>query len=76
MEYVPYALLLLVLLEASNTSAWMLHTLGIALVCARVLHPFGLASELGLRLPRMIGSVVTWIVLAWASGALIYQSIA
>ena len=71
-EYVPYAIVLLVLLEASNTSAWMLHTLGAALVCARILHPFGLASEFGLRFPRMIGSLVTWIVIAWASCVLIY----
>ncbi|MFK7895297.1 MAG: MAPEG family protein [Myxococcota bacterium] len=75
-EYVPYALVLLVLLEASNTSAWILHALGGGLLFARILHPFGFYPEFALRLPRLIGTVVTWIVLASGSAALLYGALA
>lgn len=44
-EYVPMALILIGLLEARGTAGWLLHGLGIVLVVARILHPFGLMMK-------------------------------
>lgn len=74
-EYVPYAVILLALLEASGASAGMLHTLGATLVVARILHPIGLATEFAMRAPRFVGTTATMLVLAWLSGALIYSAL-
>ena len=41
-QYVPYALLLMGLLEASGASHGLIHGLGIVLLVARLLHPFGM----------------------------------
>ena len=40
----PFALLLLALLEASGSSHLLIHVLGIILLVARVLHPFGMMA--------------------------------
>lgn len=42
-EYVPLALLLLLLLELQGAPVLLLHTLGIALLLARLLHAIGVA---------------------------------
>jgi hypothetical protein len=74
-EYVPYAIALLALLEASNASSSMLHTLGATLVIARIAHPFGLATEFAMRAPRFLGTSATLLAIAWMSGALIYNTL-
>lgn len=66
-EYVPLALLLIGLVELGGASPGLVHGLGIALVVARVLHPFGLGSEFGLRPARIAGATTTFIVIAVAS---------
>lgn len=75
-EYAPFALLLIGLLEAGGLEAWGLHALGASLVAARILHPFGLAPEFGLRGTRVVGSTATWAVLAISSALLVWRSIA
>ena len=70
-EYVPLALLLMGYLEFNGSSANLIHGLGIALVIARILHPFGLRLERGPTVPRVIGAGVTWIVLLVAAIAAI-----
>ena len=62
-EYVPLALLLLGYLEFMGLSVVWVHSLGLALVVARVLHPFGLRAERGPNFFRVTGALVTWIVL-------------
>ena len=62
-EYVPLSLLLLGYLEFSGTHPYLIHGLGIALVVARILHPFGLQKDGGPTVPRVVGTVITWIVL-------------
>ena len=44
-EYVPIALILMGLLESRGTAGWVLHVLGIVLLVARILHPFGLTMK-------------------------------
>lgn len=65
-EYVPLALLLLLLLELSAAfPPWVLHLLGIVLVVARVGHGmFGLNRSPGASLGRFWGTLVTWLVIA------------
>ncbi|NKN36221.1 glutathione S-transferase [Agrobacterium sp. a22-2] len=73
-EYVPLALLLIGLNEASGVESWMVRTMLIALMTARIIHPFGMLAPEGslqqyaLRAPAM---VVTWIVILIASLLLI-----
>lgn len=68
-EYVPLALLLLLLVEsATATSPWIAHVLGIVLLIARLLHGFaGLNLESGYSLGRFWGTAMTWLVIAVAA---------
>ncbi len=62
-EYVPLALVLLLLLELNGAQAAMLHALGGTLVLARVLHALGLSSTAGVSIGRLYGTMLTWIVI-------------
>ena len=72
-EYVPLTLLLLVLMERGGTPAWALHALGAALVVARLAQAVGLGGVLPLR---VLGTVLTFAILAVAGLALIGQALA
>ncbi len=43
-QYVPFALLLMGLLEASGASHTLIHGLGLVLVVSRLLHPVGMLA--------------------------------
>ena len=43
-QYVPYALLLMGLLEASGASHALIHGLGLVLLVSRLLHPVGMLA--------------------------------
>ncbi|MDT8410354.1 MAG: MAPEG family protein [Wenzhouxiangellaceae bacterium] len=63
-EYVPLALLLLLLIESALVlPAWALHALGLVLVLGRLLHARGLAMSAGASSARVAGTVMTWLVL-------------
>ncbi len=74
-EYVPLAVILIGLTEMHGSPAWLIHALGITLVVARLLHPFGLSSEFELRLPRFLGATATWLVIAVGSAVSIWGSV-
>ena len=58
-EYVPLALVLLILVEGSGASWLMVHSLGAALLLGRLLHALGI-SRVREPLPlRMVGMVLT-----------------
>jgi len=61
-ETVPIALIVLVLLELNGTQAAILHSLGFALVIARILHPLGMREDKQVVLPRQIGAGITMLV--------------
>ncbi|MEX2498390.1 MAG: MAPEG family protein [Wenzhouxiangellaceae bacterium] len=68
-EYVPMVLLLLALIEfGGNVPAWALHVLGLLLLAGRVAHAFGLSRSAGTSRARVIGTVLTWMVLLIAAG--------
>ncbi|MFU8831460.1 MAG: MAPEG family protein [Wenzhouxiangella sp.] len=64
-EYVPMALLLLLLLEASTAVAPLfLHVLGVLLLTGRLLHGyFGLNLSAGTSAGRFYGTLLTWLML-------------
>lgn len=66
-EYVPMTLALMGLVEWMGVPAWLVYTLGIALVIGRIAHAWGLYAHM--LPPRAIGATINWIVLV--AGALI-----
>jgi len=71
-EYVPLALLLLLLLELNIGSRLLIHLLGGSLVLARLLHAFGLSTSTGTTPGRFVGTVLTWLVIAAECALLLY----
>lgn len=75
-EYVPIALLLIGLNENGGAREWVVRTLLIALLAARLAHPAGMLAPEGsvrqyaLRAPAM---VVTWSVVLAASALLLVR---
>lgn len=61
-ENVPLALLLLAIIEANGAPHLWVHVLGVVLVIARVIHPFGLKPESMRSLCRLIGAGGTMLV--------------
>ncbi len=72
-EYVPMALILMLLLESRGTAGWLLHVLGIVLIVARLAHPFGLTMR-SPNAPRAIGILGTLLVIL-VSGVLLLLSV-
>jgi uncharacterized membrane protein YecN with MAPEG domain len=63
-EYVPIALLLLLVAELDRSSPMLLHVCGATFVAARVLHAIGLGRSSGASWPRMAGTTLTVFVIA------------
>lgn len=63
-EYVPMALLLLLLLELSGLADVWLWTMGGVLLCGRALHAYGLSGSAGTSPGRGLGAVMTFLVIA------------
>ena len=66
-EYVPLALLLMLVFEINGGSALWLHALGIALVVGRLAHAQGLEQSNGVSPGRLVGNVLTWSVILIAA---------
>jgi uncharacterized membrane protein YecN with MAPEG domain len=72
-EHVPFALLLMGLLELNGGGATLLHGLGIALLMGRLLHPFGLRADKVNVPQRIAGALLTGVVTIVAGIALILR---
>lgn len=70
-EYVPFALLLLFLLDYERHIFWIIHTLGILLVAARICHLIGIQKGI-LRL-RMAGMIMTMAMMVISSLLLLWH---
>lgn len=68
-EYVPLALLLLLLLELGGLAASWLYAFGAALLLARILHAIGLSRSGGKSFGRLWGTSLTWLDLLAMAGA-------
>lgn len=66
-EYVPLALILLLILEINGASATWMHGLGIALVVGRLAHAQGLTQASGVSPGRFVGNILTWGVILVAA---------
>lgn len=75
-EYLPIALLLLLILELDQTRPALLHLFGIVLIVARVLHALGLSAKSGYSAGRAIGIVITFLVILAMALLLLWQYIA
>ena len=63
-EYIPLALILMLVAEINGLSAVWLHCLGGALVLGRILHAVGfVAGKGGYHPGRFIGTSLTWLVI-------------
>lgn len=72
-EYLPLALLLLLILELNQTQPLLLHVFGCVLIAARLIHAFGLSNAPGNSPGRAIGFVLTWFVIAAMAVLLLWQ---
>lgn len=69
-EYVPFAMLMLVLAEWGGTWPWLLHALGALLVAARLSHGMGLMQDpedYRFRVFGMMGTTATTGIAALAA---------
>lgn len=75
-EYLPIALILLLLLELCQTRPALLHLFGIVLIVARVLHAIGLSAKSGYSLGRFLGAAITIVVILAMALLLLWQFLA
>ena len=66
-EYVPLAVVLLVLSELTELPEAAVHAAGIVLVTSRLLHAWGLSHSPGRTFGRFYGTAGTWIVITGLS---------
>jgi len=74
-EYMPIALILLALTEASGAPALAVHTLGLALLTGRILHPLGFAATPQKFILRQIGMILTLAMIALSALGLLAHSL-
>lgn len=75
-EYVPLALLLLLILELNQTQPMLLHLFGCLLIAGRLLHGFGLSTSPAVTPGRAIGIMLSWLVIAAMALLLLWQKLA
>lgn len=75
-EYVPLALILLLILELNQTEPLLLHVFGCLLIAGRLVHAYGLSHSAGASPGRSFGMVLTWGVIAVMALLLIWQKAA
>ncbi len=72
-EYLPFGLILLLLLELNQTVPLLLHVFGIVLIFARLAHAWGVSRHGGISPGRMVGVVLTFAVLLAMALLLLWQ---
>ena len=75
-EYVPFLLVLMLILELGHTPAYVLHVLGATLLIARVLHGYALSFTHKFFLGRFLGAALTFGVLLAAALLCLWQGVA
>lgn len=74
-EYVPFALLLIALLEINGGSRQVIHLLGLALVVGRVSHAYGVSQTKETFAFRVFGMGMTFTAIAGAAGFLLASAL-
>lgn len=62
-EYVPFALVLLMLSESTATPFWLLHAMGGSLLAGRLLHAYGIRQPGSANIYRKFGAALTWLMI-------------
>lgn len=68
LEYVPLIVILMGLIEINGGSVVFLHSIGIALIVARIAHAIGLQHDTMAHIGRLIGAGGTALILLVAAG--------
>lgn len=71
-EYVPFLLLLLLILELQGAALWQLHLVGALTLGGRLCHAVGLLRSSGTSVPRFFGMISTFSALLLAAGLLLF----
>jgi uncharacterized protein len=71
-EFMPLALLMLLIAELMGGKSVALHAMGGSLFVARVLHAIGIHQPKSPNVPRWIGTAATWTIIVGASGYCLY----
>ncbi len=74
-EYVPLILVLMGLLELSNSPKWVLHVLGTMLLAGRLLHGYALSFTHEHVFGRSAGIALTLLSLLGAGGLCVYMGL-
>lgn len=75
-EYVPLALVMLLIAENNGASVALVHACGAGLLLARVLHAVGLSGSAGVSFGRFWGILLTWAILLVLGGQLVWHYVA
>jgi len=75
-EYLPFGLLLMLILELDQTVPLLLHVFGIVLLLARLAHAWGVSHSSGASPGRVVGVVLTFGVLGVMALLLVWQFLA
>ena len=75
-EYVPLALIAMLLAESSGAPGWLLHAAGLILLAGRLLHAFGLSAVKAPTFGRIAGMLATWVAVLLGGGASLYLAVA
>ncbi len=73
-EYVPLALVFILILELQGAPSSWLHGLGTALIVGRVLHAYGLMRSPHSSPGRFVGTILTWLVYLFGAGACLFYA--
>ena len=74
-EFVPMCLILMLMIELHGAPGPVLHSLGIMLICARILHAYGVNKGSAANVMRIIGTQTTYLTLMISSLAAVYYSL-
>ncbi len=74
-EYVPFALLLIYMLESGGAASWAVHALGSALLVGRLSHAYGVSQVKEDLKYRQTGMVLTFLVKLCAALGLLWLHI-
>ena len=72
-EYVPYFMTMMAVLELNGSGALLLHGLGLSMIFARTMHAVGIKADTTQSLPRGIGAGLTLVLSLVAAGVLVSQ---
>jgi uncharacterized membrane protein YecN with MAPEG domain len=70
-EYVPISLILIFLVEAQGSRAWVVHALGICLLIGRLSHAFGVSHTRENYTFRVVGMALTFTAIITSAAILL-----